>query len=92
MQQWTQEEFEISSTGSVPAGVDGESLRFDPPLRFTVRPQALHVRIAPQHPGASPSAAMPDRPGRMIRELGALALRGESAGRLSLPRGRSAVH
>ncbi|HYZ82153.1 MAG TPA: diacylglycerol kinase family protein [Solirubrobacteraceae bacterium] len=92
MQQWTQEEFEISSTGSVPAGVDGESLRFDPPLRFTVRPQALHVRIAPQHPGASPSAAMPDRPGQMIRELGALALRGESAGRLSLPRGRSAVH
>jgi hypothetical protein len=44
----------------VPAGVDGEALVMDPPLRFTIRPGALRVRIAPQHPGASPSAAHPD--------------------------------
>ena len=31
----------------------------DPPLRFTIRPGVLRVRIASQHPGASPSAAQP---------------------------------
>ncbi|HEY2320436.1 MAG TPA: diacylglycerol kinase family protein [Solirubrobacteraceae bacterium] len=92
MQQWTEEEFEIRSASAVPAGMDGESLRFDPPLRFTTRPGALRVRIAPQHPGASPSAALPDRPGQMIGALAGLALRGEFAQRASLPRGHSAVH
>ena len=92
MQQWTQEEFEISSPGAVAAGVDGESLRFDPPLRFTVRPAALRVRIAPQHPAASPSAVLPDRPGKTIGALAGLALRGEFPERQSLPRGRSVVH
>ena len=29
------------------------------PLVFRIRPGVLRVRIAPQHPGASPSAAQP---------------------------------
>ena len=32
------------------------------PLRFTTRPGVLAVRIAPGHPGASPSAGLPDSP------------------------------
>jgi diacylglycerol kinase family enzyme len=92
MQQWTQDEFEINSSGTVDAGVDGESLRFDPPLRFTMRPAALHVRIAPQHPGASPSAVLPDQPGQMVRALASLAFGGEFVQPPSIPRGRSAVH
>ncbi len=58
--QWQARTFEVGSDGPLPAGVDGEALVLDPPLRFTIRPGALRVRIAPQHPGASPSAAAPN--------------------------------
>lgn len=58
--QWEAPAFEVDSDGPVPAGVDGEALVMDPPLRFAIRPGALRVRIAPQHPGASPSAAHPE--------------------------------
>jgi diacylglycerol kinase family enzyme len=91
MQQWTTSAFEIAGSGAVPAGVDGEALEFDPPVRFAIRPQALRVRIAPQHPGASPSAAMPDRPHRMLGALAGLAFRGEIAGAAALSRGPGAV-
>ncbi|MFL5860008.1 MAG: diacylglycerol/lipid kinase family protein [Solirubrobacteraceae bacterium] len=92
MQQWTAGDFEIRSSAATAAGVDGESLQFDPPLRFVSRPGALRVRIAPQHPGASPSAALPDHPGQMIRALATLAFRGEFANPpTTLPRGRSAL-
>ena len=57
--QWMAPSFTVESNSAVPAGVDGEALVFDPPLQFTIRPGALRVRIAPQHPGASPSAAQP---------------------------------
>jgi diacylglycerol kinase family enzyme len=57
--QWMAPSFTVESNSPVPAGVDGEALVFDPPLHFTMRPGALRVRIAPQHPGASPSAAQP---------------------------------
>ncbi|HEY2600272.1 MAG TPA: diacylglycerol kinase family protein [Thermoleophilaceae bacterium] len=59
MREWSSKEFEISSDSPVAAGIDGESARLDPPLRFRSRPAALRVRIAPQHPGASPSAGVP---------------------------------
>ena len=58
--QWQAPTFEVGSVGAVPAGVDGEALVLDPPLRFSIRRGALRVRIAPQHPGASPSAAAPN--------------------------------
>ncbi len=56
MQQWISQEFEIDSDVRVPAGIDGEATELDPPLQFRTRPRALRVRIAPDHPGASPSA------------------------------------
>jgi hypothetical protein len=71
--------------------VDGEALVFDPPVRFATRPQALRVRIAPQHPGASPSAVMPDRPGQMLGALATLAFRGGFADPPALSRGPGAV-
>lgn len=58
--QWTAPVFEVGAEGPVPVGVDGEALVLDPPLRFTVHHGALRLRIAPQHPGASPSAALPE--------------------------------
>ncbi len=60
MQQWTAPSFEIEGEAPVPAGIDGESMRLETPLRFRTRPGALRVRIAPHHPAASPSALEPD--------------------------------
>lgn len=57
--EWATTEFVIESDGDVPVGVDGEALVMPSPLVFRTRPGALRVRIAPQHPGASPSAAQP---------------------------------
>src|SRR5512133_3678315 len=59
--EWSAPEFEVDSNQPVAAGVDGEAMTFEPPLRFRIRPGALRVRIARRHPGASPSAAVPDR-------------------------------
>jgi diacylglycerol kinase family enzyme len=43
--QWQSPEFEVRSSGSIPAGVDGEAIVFDPPLRFRCLPRALRVRV-----------------------------------------------
>ncbi len=57
--QWSAPGFEVGAEQLVPVGVDGEALELEPPLRFTVHPGALRLRLAPHHPGASPSAALP---------------------------------
>ena len=62
IEEWSAPTFEVLSEQPVAAGIDGEAARLDPPLRFVTRPRVLRVRIAPQHPGASPSAAMPADP------------------------------
>jgi hypothetical protein len=75
-EQWITPTFEIAADSDVPAGIDGEAIRLDPPLRFRIRPGALRVRIAPQHPGASPSALEPDQPWRTIGVLTSLLIHG----------------
>ena len=76
MDQWTTPTFEIASGAPVAAGIDGEATHLDPPLRFRIRPGALRVRIAPQHPGASPSALEPDQPWRTLGVLTSLLIHG----------------
>ena len=44
----------------MPAGIDGEAAMLAAPLRFDIHPHVLRVRIARRHPGASPSARMPE--------------------------------
>ena len=66
---WSAPSFEIDSRSSVPVGVDGEAMVFDPPLRFRARPAALRCRIARHHPGASPAALMPARAWDTVRAL-----------------------
>ena len=73
-QEWTVPTFEVDSDRAVSAGIDGESAVLDPPLRFASRPGALRVRIARRHPGASPSAAIPDSFWAAIRALARVAL------------------
>ncbi len=60
VREWSAPSFEVDADQPVPAGIDGEAVRIEPPLRFRVRPGVLRVRIAPAHPGASPSALMPE--------------------------------
>lgn len=70
------EELDVEADGPVPAGVDGESVLLEPPLRFRLRPRALKVRIARIHPGASPSAEIPSDPVDVVKELLRAAVRG----------------
>jgi diacylglycerol kinase family enzyme len=69
LKQWSSETFEVRSDHPVAAGIDGEAAVLEPPLRFRTRPAVLRVRIAPHHPGASPSAAMPERPWDLVPAL-----------------------
>ena len=79
MRQWTDATFEVVASGPVAAGIDGEAMRLHPPLHFGVRPQALRVRIAPHHPGASPSFLEPDGPWQAIESLAGFVLHGAPA-------------
>jgi diacylglycerol kinase family enzyme len=67
--EWATTEFVIESDGDVPVGVDGEAMVMPTPLVFRTRPGVLRVRIAPHHPGASPSAAQPTGLGDALRRL-----------------------
>ena len=57
---WSAPTFEVDSARPIPAGIDGEALVLDAPLRFSIRSRVLRVRIARKHPGASPSALVPE--------------------------------
>jgi diacylglycerol kinase family enzyme len=71
--EWSAPEFEVQADHPVPAGIDGEAVTLEPPLRFRIRPGVLRVRIARQHPGASPSAAVPESAWEGLRELARIA-------------------
>jgi diacylglycerol kinase family enzyme len=73
---WSATTFEVRSAAPIAAGIDGEAATLSPPLKFESRPGALRVRIAPQHPGISPSAAMPAGRWDAIRAVIRVAIRG----------------
>ena len=64
---WTTPSFEVHADGPVHAGIDGEAIDLDPPLRFRIRRAALRCRIARHHPGASPSALAPEGAWALVR-------------------------
>ncbi len=55
LMSWATGEFEVHSGGPVEIGLDGEALLLDPPLRFSVLPGALRVRV-PRQAGLAPAA------------------------------------
>jgi diacylglycerol kinase family enzyme len=67
--EWSQPQFVVESDKPVPAGIDGEAVTLEAPLRFRIMPGVLRVRISRNHPGASPSAAIPEG---MLGVVGAL--------------------
>ena len=57
--EWAATEFEVASGAPVAAGIDGEAVVLDPPLRFTIVPRALTVLLPPDVAGRSPAALQP---------------------------------
>ena len=72
--EWSAPDFEVDAERPVPAGIDGEALLLDAPLRFRIRPGVLRVRIARAHPGASPSAMAPEGALDGVVELARIAI------------------
>jgi diacylglycerol kinase family enzyme len=77
--EWDAAELEVRSSSPIEAGVDGEAMQFDSPLRFEIQPAALRVRVAPHHPGYSPAAVAEAVQQRGISRLFAVAA-GRDAG------------
>ena len=65
---WEPSTFEVDSGGPIDAGIDGEAVRMSAPLRFTIRPGALRIRLSRQASGLSPAARELQRRAR-LREL-----------------------
>ncbi len=89
--EWSTPEFQVDADAPVAAGIDGEAVRLDPPLRFRIRPGVLRVRIARAHPGASPSADMPEDFWAGVRALARIAAGQAPDGGAGAPRQRSAA-
>ena len=66
----------------MPAGIDGEAVVLTAPVVFRTLPAALRVRIAAQHPAASPSAIEPVGALPALRALAAHRRRRRPAPRL----------
>ena len=70
---WSTPTFEVTSDGPIEIGLDGETQVMDPPLRFSMRPTQVRVRLPRHAPGYSPAARSPGwRQG--LRELWGVAL------------------
>jgi diacylglycerol kinase family enzyme len=67
--EWSATTFEVRSHNPIKAGVDGEALVYDPPIRFAAIPGALQVRIPPQAPGLSPAAASAPASASLVHDL-----------------------
>jgi Diacylglycerol kinase catalytic domain len=70
---WAAPAFEVDADHPIPAGIDGEAATLQPPLRFQIHPRVLRVRIALRHPGASPSAMLPEGFTQSARALARIA-------------------
>ena len=67
--EWSASAFQVDSGSPVAAGIDGEAVVLEPPLRFTIAPSALRVRLPPSAPGLSPAALRPKLDRASLREL-----------------------
>ena len=56
LREWTTARFEIDSGTTIDVGLDGEAMRFEPPLRFESLPAALRIRTLAgrRHPALTP--------------------------------------
>jgi diacylglycerol kinase family enzyme len=71
--EWTAAQFEVFSAKAVAAGIDGEAVILEPPLRFRIKPSSLRIRLPPSAPGLSPAALSPGLTSTSIRDLWTIA-------------------
>jgi diacylglycerol kinase family enzyme len=67
--EWSADQFEVTSGAPIAAGIDGESVVLESPLRFRSAAAALHVRLPRSAPGLSPAAMSPGLNRSAIGEL-----------------------
>jgi diacylglycerol kinase family enzyme len=67
--EWSAPTFTVASDAPVATGIDGESVRLEPPLRFEIVPQALTVFLPPTAIGLSPAALSPTLSRAGVKEL-----------------------
>ena len=79
LRQWERPSFTVDADDPVALGIDGEAVTLAPPLEFTSKPGALAVRIAPRHPGASPSTVVPRGLAPAVAKLLRIAIEGDRA-------------
>ena len=74
---WTGSKVTISrNDGTVPAGVDGESIEFPSPLEISIRPGALRIRVPKERPGTK--SAWPRLDWRLVARLWSILLGGDT--------------
>jgi len=56
LSSWDTPTLEVTSAGAIDMGLDGEIKVMDPPLRFSIRPTPLRIRLPPHAIGSSPAA------------------------------------
>ena len=56
LSSWATPTFEVTSGGPIEMGLDGETKVMDSPLRFSIRPSPVRVRLPKQAIGHSPAA------------------------------------
>ncbi len=53
---WATPTFEVTSDSPIDVGLDGETMSMEPPLRFSIRPSPVRVRLPKHAIGYSPAA------------------------------------
>ena len=59
---WAAPTVELSGSGPVPTGIDGEPVTLELPVRCSIRPQALQVLLPRRRPGVPPEPTRGRRP------------------------------
>ena len=67
--EWSAPTLVVDSGSEVAAGIDGESVLLEPPLRFEIVPQALTILLPPSAVGVSPAGLTPGLSLAAVREL-----------------------
>ena len=72
--RWSAAKFDLNSSESIAAGVDGEYALLEPPLKFAIDPMALRLRVPKQVLGISPTAKRPSLTLRTLVDLSDVAM------------------
>jgi diacylglycerol kinase family enzyme len=67
--EWSAPTLVVDSSSQIAAGIDGESMMLEPPLRFEIVPQALTVLLPPSAIGVSPAGLSQGLSLSAVREL-----------------------